>query len=422
MLFQYLLKTIIHQGSLVLVTAKKRRTTFGNDRPPRATIKLHKKSLEWTLGIDPELGIGEAYRNGSLTIKEGTLRDFLQILLLNVANLEKTAWFRWLDRFSRPWRRFKQVNPLNRARKNATHHYDLSPQLYDLFLDSDRQYSCGYFVGPRVSLDQAQLDKKRHIASKLYLNQPNLKVLDIGSGWGGLALFLAQEANCDVTGLTLSNEQFVQSEQRAQAKKLSKKCRFALRDYRQEKGPYDRIVSVGMFEHVGKKHYDEFFRKIHDLLAHNGVCLLHAIGRFNESRAINPFIRKHIFPGADLPSLSEVLLSVERSGLFATDVEILRLHYAETLRHWNERFQKHRTEAARIYDESFCRKWEFYLIGCELAFRLGQLMVFQLQLTKRLTTLPITRDYMFEWESLQQDLPLPSIKTHIFPAKPRQRA
>jgi len=406
MLFQNLLKTAIREGTLRLTAADGKKYTFGNGKPPRAAIKLHRKSLEWTLGLYPQLRVGEAWMDGLLTMEEGTLRDFLEVATLNLPHLQRRAWFRWLDCFIHRTRQIKQYNPLRRARRNVEYHYDLSPQLYDLFLDSGRQYSCGYFMGPRATLEHAQRDKMRHIASKLYLNRPGLKVLDIGSGWGGLGLYLAGEANCDVTGVTLSTEQFIHSGRRAKSAGLEGSCRYALRDYREEKGPYDRIVSVGMFEHVGKRNYDEFFEKIRDLLADDGVCLLHAIGRFDEASSINPFIRKHIFPGADIPSLSEVLQVIERSGLFVTDVEILRLHYAETLRRWNERFQNHRAEAAKIYDERFCRKWEFYLIGCEMSFRIGQLMVFQIQLTKKLETLPITRDYMNEWESLRE-MPLP---------------
>ncbi len=361
----------------------------------------------WTLAFNPQLTVAEAYINGSLTIEEGSLRDFLHVVFLNLSRLDRHPLVHWFDRLFYHTRRLKQFNPIPRARHNASFHYDLSTELYDLFLDADRQYSCGYFSSPLVGLEQAQHDKKRHIAAKLFLNQPGLRVLDIGSGWGGLSLYLAREAFCNVTGITLSAEQHKLSQQRVQFAGLSKVCRFELRDYRKEKGPYDRIVSVGMFEHVGKKNYDEFFANIRRLLTNDGVCLLHSIGRFGESMAINPFMRKHIFPGADLPSLSEVLQAVERSGLFVTDIEILRLHYAETLKHWNKRFQARRHEAAQIYDEHFCRKWEFYLIGCELSFRAGILMVFQLQLAKKLGTLPITRNYMMDKDERAAHVPDP---------------
>jgi len=298
----------------------------------------------------------------------------------------------------------KQKNPVRRAKANVAHHYDLSSRLYDLFLDADRQYSCAYFRSPQDSLEQAQESKKRHLASKLLLDRPGLKVLDIGSGWGGLANYLAERADCQVTGVTLSVEQHKASVERARKRGLSHKVRFHLKDFREVEQKYDRIISVGMFEHVGKKDYRKFFTKVRDLLEDDGVCLLHSIGRFDEPGPINPFIRKYIFPGADLATLSEVLQPIEEAGLFVTDIEILRLHYAETLRHWTERFRAHREEIAALYDERFCRMWELYLVGCEIAFRLQHLMVFQIQLSRRLETLPLTRDYMYEVDHGQGSL------------------
>ena len=277
-----------------------------------------------------------------------------------------------------------EYNPIGRARKNVAFHYDLSGSFYDLFLDQDRQYSCGYFSKPGIGLEQAQLDKKCHIASKLVLDRPRLKVLDIGCGWGGMGLYLARETGADVTGVTLSVEQYKMSQQRAKAEGLARYCRFRLVDYRQETETYDRIVSVGMFEHVGKQNYDEFFSRIYDLLDDDGVCLLHTIGHIDGPAPVNPFIHKYIFPGADLPALSEITPVIERTGFYMTDVEILRLHYAETLRHWYERFQKNRGKALAIYGEDFCRGWEIYLAGCEVGFRYENMVVFQLQLTKKL--------------------------------------
>ena len=412
MLFQSLLKHMIREGTLRLEAPGGRVYVYGNGHSPRSTIKLHRRILEWTIGLQPELKVAEAYMDGDLTVQEGTLRDFLSVIFLNLPRLQLHPLVRFLDALVYHSRRLKQFNPVKIARKNVAFHYDLPTELYDLFLDSDRQYSCGYFTNPLAGLEQAQYDKKKHIASKLYLNQPGLRVLDIGSGWGGLGLYLAHEAFCNVTGVTLSVEQHKLSQKRAQTLGLDKVCLFALRDYRQEEGPYDRIVSVGMFEHVGKKNYDEFFMHIRRLLTNDGVCLLHSIGRFGEGTSINPFMRKHIFPGADLPSLSEVLQAIERSGLYVTDIEILRLHYAETLKHWTKRFQARRAEAAHIYDERFCRKWEFYLIGCELSFRTGILMVFQLQLTKKLGTLPITRNYMMDKDERLTRVPDPLTERH----------
>jgi cyclopropane-fatty-acyl-phospholipid synthase len=288
-------------------------------------------------------------------------------------------------------------NPIGRAQRNVAHHYDLSGTLYDLFLDADRQYSCAYFVGDNDSLEVAQDNKKLHLAAKLLL-QPGQKVLDIGSGWGGLALYLARLAGVDVTGVTLSTEQQKVAQDRARAAGIADKVRFHLRDYREESGTYDRIVSVGMFEHVGAAHYREFFAKARDLLTEDGVMLLHSIGRMEPPGGTNPWLRKYIFPGGYTPALSEVFAAAERVGLWVTDVEVLRLHYAATLREWRRRFESNRDKIRAIYDERFCRMWEFYLVGCELSFRhLGQ-MVFQMQLARRLDTVPLTRDYIAEFE------------------------
>lgn len=399
MLLPGLLKQMIRQGSLTLVHADGRRSTFGDGGEPKAGIRLRDARLERRLALNPALRVPEAYMEGELTLEEGTeLRVLLDLIARNWAALERQPLYRAVNTLLRQGRRLKQFNPVGKAQRNVAHHYDLSGVLYDHFLDPDRQYSCAYFRDPSVSLEQAQYDKKRHLASKLYLERPGLKTLDIGSGWGGMGLYLARETGCDVTGVTLSVEQHKLSQERAAKEGLDERCRFKLQDYRDESGPYDRIVSVGMFEHVGKRNYDEFFAKIHDLLADDGVCVLHSIGRFDEPSPINPFVRKYIFPGADVPTLSEVTASVERSGLFSTDVEILRIHYAETLRHWYERFQANRDRVAELYDERFCRMWEMYLAGCEMGFRHQGLMVFQLQLTKKLETLPLTRDYMVDWE------------------------
>lgn len=399
MMFPGLLRQMIRQGTLTLVHADGRRSTFGDGGEPQAAIRLHDARLERSLALNPALRVPEAYMEGLLTLEEGTeLRVLLDLIARNWAALERQPLYRAVNALLRQGRRLKQFNPIGKAQRNVAHHYDLSGVLYDHFLDPDRQYSCAYFRDPSVSLEQAQYDKKRHLAAKLYLDRPGLKTLDIGSGWGGMGLYLARETGCDVTGVTLSVEQHKLSQERAAKEGLAERCRFKLEDYRQESGPYDRIVSVGMFEHVGKRNYDEFFAKIYDLLADDGVCVLHSVGRFDEPSPVNPFIRKYIFPGADVPTLSEVTASVERSGLFSTDIEVLRLHYAETLRHWYERFQANRDKVAELYDERFCRMWEMYLAGCEMGFRHQGLMVFQLQLTKKLETLPLTRDYMVEWE------------------------
>jgi len=295
-------------------------------------------------------------------------------------------------------RRFQQFNPPRRARRNVAHHYDLDGRLYSLFLDADRQYSCGYFDSPDQSLDDAQLAKKRHLCAKLLL-KPGQRVLDIGCGWGGLALYLAEIASADIVGVTLSQEQLGIARARAAEKNLTGAVEFRLQDYRDVERGFDRIVSVGMFEHVGVVHYDTFFRKCTEVLDDDGVIVLHSIGRSEGPGTTNPWIAKYIFPGGYIPALSEVLPSIERAGLLVDDIEILRLHYAETLKAWRDRFMAHRDEVQRIYDPRFVRMWEFYLASSEMAFREQAMMVFQLQLSKRQGIVPITRDYIGQEEA-----------------------
>jgi cyclopropane-fatty-acyl-phospholipid synthase len=306
----------------------------------------------------------------------------------------------WILRYL--YRRIEMFNPRGRARHNVAHHYDLDGRLYSLFLDADRQYSCGYFESPGQSLDDAQLAKKRHLAAKLLVEPgksgQDLHVLDIGCGWGGLGLYLAENAGADVTGVTLSQEQHAIANERAAEKGLTGRARFKLQDYRDVEGPFDRIVSVGMFEHVGVNYYDTFFRKSAELLADDGVMVLHSIGRSDPPGITNPWISKYIFPGGYIPALSEVLPRIEKAGLLVTDIEILRLHYAETLKAWRQRFLAHRAEVERIYDERFERMWEFYLASSEMSFREQNLMVMQIQLTKRQGIVPMTRDYIVREE------------------------
>ncbi len=395
MLFPAILKSMVRRGDLRLIDGRGRTHVYGDGTGPRCTVRLGARHLDYTLALNPELSIGEAYVDGLLTIEEGSLYDTLAIAARNFDNLGRTPW---LAALSRVMRRLKQHNPAARARRNVAHHYDLTGALFDLFLDEDRQYSCAYFRDWGDSLEVAQADKKRHIAAKLLLDRPGLKVLDIGCGWGGMALYLAQETGAEVTGVTLSVEQHRHAEARAAAAGLSDRVRFRLQDYREVEGPFDRIVSVGMFEHVGKRNYAEFFAKLDQLLAPDGVALVHTIGYADEPAPINPFIRKYIFPGADLPAASEIFTVVERAGLYATDLEILRLHYAETLRHWHRRFVANRERAAALYDERFCRMWEFYLVLCEIGFRFRSSVVFQLQLSRKIDAVPPTRDYMLDWE------------------------
>jgi cyclopropane-fatty-acyl-phospholipid synthase len=399
MLFKALIRHTIREGALRLVDEKGRSEVFGDGSEPKITLRLTRPQKMGRLLTSPVLGIAEGFMDEDWVLDDGDLRGFLDLAARNYSHIENHPLTRFADGLLRRGRRLQQFNPMGKAQKNVAHHYDLSSRLYDLFLDSDRQYSCAYFMGPDDDIETAQVQKKRHIAAKLWLNRPGLKILDIGSGWGGLGISLAKTLDdCAVKGVTLSVEQHKLSNERLEREGLTDRVHFALQDYREEKEVYDRIVSVGMFEHVGKKNYREFFRKTYDLLADDGVFLLHTIGRLNEPGPINPFIRKYVFPGADVPTLSELTPIIEDSGFLMTDIELLRLHYAETLKAWHERFMANRDKVAALYDERFCRMWEMYLVGCEMGFRHQDLTVFQIQMTKRQDALPLTRDYMFEWE------------------------
>lgn len=386
-----LLRTMCRAGHLAVIDTEGRTRDFGDPRTgPSVTVRLHDRLLPLRLAFNPSLAFGEAYMNGALTIERGSLRDLLHLATQNLPTLDThpvervRAWF---------GRCFGQRNHHRRAQANVAHHYDLSAALYDLFLDDDRQYSCAYFARGDETLEAAQEAKKRHLAAKLLL-QPGCQVLDIGSGWGGLALEFAKTENVDVTGITLSAEQLKSARGRATAAGLSGQVHFELRDFRDEKDEYDRIVSVGMLEHVGPSDYSTFFEMIARALKPDVVALVHSIGRMGPPGTSDPWLAKYIFPGGYIPALSEVLAAVEKAGLWVTDIEVLRVHYAETLRHWHERFQRRRGEAEAIYDERFCRMWEFCLVACEMLFRNGPLMVFQIQLTHRRDAVPLTRDYL----------------------------
>jgi cyclopropane-fatty-acyl-phospholipid synthase len=397
MLLTRLFERIITIGRLRITDASGSCHDIAAAPGPSVAIRLHDPALHWKLVVRPRLSLPEAFVDGTLTIEEGSLYDLIDLLTLNLAALPDGVMSRlYYDSFGF-CRRIHQYNPLTRARQNVAHHYDLSDQLYELFLDKDRQYSCAYFPDWVDDLDAAQLAKKRHIAAKLMV-RPGQRVLDIGSGWGGLALYLAGECGAEVTGLTLSVEQHKAATRRADAAGLSDRVRFHLRDYREQDGQYDRIVSIGMFEHVGINHYGAFFAKIKSLLAPDGVALLHSIGRMDGPGSTHPWIRKYIFPGGYAPALSEVVPVVERLRLWITDIEILRLHYARTVRLWRRRFEQNRDRLRAIYDERFCRMWEMYLVASEIAFRRGNEMVFQMQLAKTVDAVPLTRDYMLDWE------------------------
>jgi cyclopropane-fatty-acyl-phospholipid synthase len=389
---------LIRTGDLRVTTAGGSIFTCGDGTGRPAAIRFTTRAAERAVLVDPALRFGEAYMDGSVVCEHGTIADVLAIVLGQRRHDGLPAWarVRWLARYLH--RRLKQFNPRGRARRNVAHHYDLDGQLYALFLDADRQYSCAYFESEEQSLDDAQLAKKRHLVAKL-LMAPDRRVLDIGCGWGGLALYLAELCGTSVTGITLSQEQLALARVRAIEKGLSEKVEFRLQDYRDVPETFDRIVSVGMFEHVGVGFYDAFFRQCHALLDDNGVMLLHSIGRSEGPDVTNPWLEKYIFPGGYIPALSEVLRAVERAGLLVTDIEILRLHYAETLKAWRARFLAHREQVERLYDMRFTRMWEFYLAASEMAFREQNMMVFQLQLTKQQGIVPMTRDYVAREEA-----------------------
>jgi cyclopropane-fatty-acyl-phospholipid synthase len=378
-------------GSLEVTLPGGRRLIIGDAETPDLAVRILGAGTLGRIMAKPSLGVGEAYMDGRLVMERGSIHDLIELFARNT--------LRWPNR-SRPsplrrwWeRQLRERNERRTARRNVAHHYDLSLDLYRRFLDDDLQYSCALFETPHASLEEAQAAKKRHLAAKLFLS-PGQRVLDIGCGWGGLALSLAKQADVEVDGVTLSTEQLRTATQRARVAGLSSRARFSLTDYRDVSGPYDRIVSVGMFEHVGRPNYLAFFDQVARLLTDDGVALIHTIGRSEGPSTTDPFTAKYIFPGGYIPALSEVIPTVERAGLRVTDVEILRLHYAETLRCWRERFTLHREEIAQLYDERFCRMWEFYLSGAEMGFRHGSHVVFQIQLAKRIDALPLTRDYI----------------------------
>jgi cyclopropane-fatty-acyl-phospholipid synthase len=371
---------------------------------PEAGIKFRDARTIRRMVLNPTLAVGEAYMDGGLVPDGCGIYDAIELLALNVmANATGHPIARFRNTLGVIRRRIDQYNPASRARRNVAHHYDLNGRLYSLFLDRDRQYSCAYFPRGDETLEEAQIAKKRHIAAKLCLDRPGLSVLDIGCGWGGMALTLARDYGAQVTGITLSTEQLNEARARAAAEGLQDRVTFELLDYRALDRRFDRIVSVGMFEHVGVVHYREFFNTVARSLNPEGVALLHAIGRSDGPGFTNPWIAKYIFPGGYCPALSEVIPQVEKSGLIAADIEILRLHYAETLRHWRRRFAANRDTIASLYDERFCRMFEFYLSGSEIAFRREGHMVFQIQLAHQQTAVPLTRDYITKTEAALVD-------------------
>ena len=388
------LNRLIRFGKLTVALPDGTEQTFGDGTGQSIRLTIHDSPTLRRLVLNPELAVGEAYMDGKLTIDGDDLRGFLALALSNLNDPARVWWQDAHHRLRAGTRRFMQNNVAALARRNVAHHYDLSGELYDLFLDADRQYSCAYFHHPHDTLEEAQAQKKAHIARKLRLS-PGQHVLDIGCGWGGMALTLAREHGVKVLGITLSKEQLQAARTRAKKAGLADKVDFQLIDYRDVGGTFDRIVSVGMFEHVGLPHFDSYFRALGTLLKPDGVALVHSIGMSEAPSATNPWIAKYIFPGGYVPSLSEMIASVERQNLWITDVECLRLHYAETLHHWYDRFTSHADRVAELYDERFVRMWKYYLASSEQAFRYRRQAVFQVQIARQVDAVPITRDYLY---------------------------
>ena len=406
MLLSKPLERMIRWGRLTIIDADGNAHLFEGEPGPDLTIRFADKRLEWELLVDADLKVGEAYMDERLIIEEGDLYNFLDLCMTNAQHSPPQGLTGWVQSGLNMVRRLGEKNPIGKAQRNVAHHYDLSGNLYDLFLDDQREYTCAYYPRGEETIDEAQRAKEQLVASKLLL-EPGMKIADLGCGWGALGLFLAQEWDVDVTGVTLSKEQQAYAQIQSKALGLEQKARFQLKDYRELDGEFDRIVSIGMLEHVGRRHYDELFGRVGQLLKDDGVALFHAMGHMSGPPGIaNAWIRKYIFPGGYIPALSEVIPAIERAGLWITDIEILRLHYAETLRHWRERFNVNRDRVRDLYDERFCKMWEFYLICSELIFRRQDAMVFHIQLAKERDAVPLTRDYLWSAQrnAFEQDL------------------
>jgi cyclopropane-fatty-acyl-phospholipid synthase len=393
-LFKMMLRSVICTGTLDLQfpDGSAMRVGDGTGTPVRVTI--HDPGLPGRIVRSPDLALGDGYMDLAYTIADDDLPGFLALLLSNAAQGRADRWRYPLERVQRAVRMLQEKAPAIRSKANVAHHYDLSGALYDLFLDADRQYSCAYFKTPEDTLEQAQAQKKAHIAAKLRLS-PGLRMLDIGCGWGGMAITLARDHGVHVTGVTLSEEQHAVATARVRDAGLADRVDIRLQDYRAVTGPFDRIVSVGMFEHVGRPHYAEYFARVHDLLGPDGVALIHTIGRCGRPSITSPWITRHIFPGGYVPALSEVMPAIQKTGLWTTDIEVWRLHYAETLRHWRQRFEANIDAVAAMYDARFCRMWRYYLAASEMTFRHHRQCVFQIQLAHRQDAVPLTRDYLY---------------------------
>jgi cyclopropane-fatty-acyl-phospholipid synthase len=392
-LLERMLSGLVRQGTLILHMPDGKTLRLGDGGPPKVEVSLTDPALPRRLVLNPDMALGEGYMDGTVVIENDDLYGMLSLLLANAAFAPRN-WREWTMKLHRLMRWVEQFNPADRSKRNVAHHYDLSGELYDLFLDEDRQYSCAYFRQADFTLEEAQSAKKHHIAKKLLI-EPGMTVLDIGCGWGGLALTLARDYGARVLGVTLSEEQHKVAVQRARDAGLEDQVEFRLCDYRSVSGQFDRVVSVGMFEHVGVPQYRTYFRTVHDRLAPEGIALIHTIGRPTPPGATSPWITKYIFPGGYCPSLSETMAAMEKEHLYEADVEIWRLHYAETLRNWYDRFMANIDQAKALYDERFCRMWRYYLIASELTFRHNNQCVFQIQLAHKQDAVPLTRDYLY---------------------------
>jgi cyclopropane-fatty-acyl-phospholipid synthase len=402
------IEQILPVGSLTLIQANGSKQTYGPGGGQHVTVRLHDKGAALDLFRNPRLRLGELYMDGRLTIEDGTILDLLELIV--GAKPWERGKRKALGKGKGKWlKRFFRRNDPTKSRKNVAHHYDVGNELYELFLDRDLQYSCAYFTDPQNSLEQAQEDKKAHIAAKLFL-KPNQKVLDIGCGWGGMALYLSRVANVDVLGITLSEEQLKVARRRAEEAGVADRVRFELVDYRLLQGRFDRIVSVGMFEHVGAAHYEEFFAKCRELLTDDGVMLLHTIGKLGGAGQPDPFTDKWIFPGYHLPSISQMASASEKVKLISSDIENLRLHYAYTLREWLRRFTDAHDKVVKLYDETFFRMWEFYLAGGIVMFESGAACNYQVQYIRDRRAVPITRDYMAAAEQQYRKAAQPDAK------------
>jgi cyclopropane-fatty-acyl-phospholipid synthase len=395
MLLARFLNKLFKKGGFILENAYGQKYIIGQpDKENLIEMKLKDKSLHYKLYLYPDLCFGEAYTAGSLYFIKGTLTEFLNLALENIGRTKINKFNEILNSLRGSYRFLVNFNLIKKSKINVAHHYDVSDDLYSLFLDPLRQYSCGYFKNETDTLEQAQINKIKHIVKKLDL-KPNQKVLDIGCGWGYLAIEIAKQHKCHVTGVTLSENQYKFANNMVKELNLLNQVEIKLADYREIKEKYDRIVSVGMFEHVGRKFYNSFFEKVSNLLNPRGVALLHTIGSVDAPRDPQPWITKYIFPGGYTPSLSQITGPIEKSGLIVSDLEVLKIHYAHTLRHWKEKFVQNKDKILDMFDEQFFRMYEFYLTSCEAAFKYGDQVVYQIQLSKELDTVPSTRDYIY---------------------------